>query len=57
LKEFPTENYGKPVQVAYYATWETFETKIILSLQRLSNKVILNDQYISKEFISKQETD
>lgn len=32
LKEFLTENYGKPVQVAYYATWETSETKIILSL-------------------------
>jgi len=38
---------------AYYATWETPETKIILRLHRLPNGVILSIQYISKEFISK----
>ena len=38
---------------AYYATWGTPETKIILRLHRLPNGVILSIQYISKEFISK----
>lgn len=42
---------------AYYATWETPETKIILSLKRLPSGVILSNQYISKEFISKQKMD
>jgi len=34
---------------AYYTTWETPETKIILSLHRLPTGVILNNQYISKD--------
>jgi len=38
---------------AYYVTWETPETKIILRIKRLPTGVILSNQYISKEFISK----
>lgn len=35
---------------AYYATWETPETKIILMLRRLPTGVILSNRYVSKEF-------